>query len=150
MKRQKVFMFLLGLILVLTAQCVVIEASDAMTSHDGLGIYQFLETVESKQLHQNLYYQKDLGQTKTMLDKTPTGGDKNAAGQGGGGLLQKDVFYGQQINILMGKASKDMKVVSWGYTTSSKYQLRDVVSLARDYELNHPGWKVVAGINADF
>lgn len=150
MKRQKVFMFLLGLILVLTAQCVVIEASDAMTSHDGLGIYQFLETVESKQLHQNLYYQKDLGQTKTMLDKTPAGEDKNAAGQGGGGLLQKDVFYGQQINILMGKASKDMKVVSWGYTTSSKYQLRDVVSLARDYELNHPGWKVVAGINADF
>ena len=50
----------------------------------------------------------------------------------------------------MGKATSNMKVVSWGYTTSSRYELRDVINLAKDYERNHPGWKVIGGINADF
>jgi len=152
MRRQRFLIFLLIFLVGLVFSGITIHASDdnIVTSHNGSGKYQYLETVESLQLHEYVYYQKDLGQTSTSLDKTPDGEDKNAAGKGGGGLLIKDKFYGQQINVLMGKATSNMKVVSWGYTTSSRYELRDVINLAKDYERNHPGWKVIGGINADF
>lgn len=42
------------------------------------------------------------------------------------------------------------KLVTWAYQEGiNKYKRLTVADLAKDYEKNHPGWKVVAGINAD-
>ena len=91
MRRQRFLIFLLIFLIGLVFSGITIHASDdnIVTSHNGSGKYQYLETVESLQLHEYVYYQKDLGQTSTSLDKTPDGEDKNAAGKGGGGLLIK-------------------------------------------------------------
>ena len=42
------------------------------------------------------------------------------------------------------------KLVTWAYQEGiNKYKRLTVADLAKDYEKNHPGWKVVAGINGD-
>ena len=51
-------------------------------------------------------------------------------------------------------ASEGVKVVSWGgynkeHTVSTALPRMTLAKIAEDYELNHPGWKVVGGINAD-
>lgn len=51
-------------------------------------------------------------------------------------------------------ASEGVKVVSWGgynedHSISNALPRMSLSSLAKDYEENHPGWKVIGGINAD-
>lgn len=67
---------------------------------------------------------------------------------------------GQQIDqdlyILMQKsnASEGVKVVTWGgyneeHSLSTALPRMTLKKIAEDYEKNHPGWKVIGGINAD-
>lgn len=128
----------------------VTGTTEVTTSYDGQGHYRVLETVVNDNLGHDITFRRDLSESRTLIDKTPNGGSKNAAGNGGGGILDPDKFYGQNINILEGKATDGVKVVSWGYTSNSKYELKNMINLAIDYEKNHPGWKVIGGMNADF
>lgn len=128
----------------------VVATKEITSSYDGQGQYRALDNLANENLGHSVFYRHDVGESKTLNDKTPNGGPKKAAGQGGGGVLEADKFYGQNINILEGKAKDGVKVVSWGYTSNSKYGLKNMINLAIDYEKNHPGWKVIGGMNADF
>ena len=57
----------------------------------------------------------------------------------------------QQVNVLHIDKSTSKKIVVWR-ATPNKYgwQLATLTSSAVDYENKNPGWKVIAGINADF
>lgn len=62
----------------------------------------------------------------------------------------------QELFILMQKsnASEGVKVVSWGgynegHSVSTALPRMTLAKIAEDYEKNHPGWKVIGGINAD-
>lgn len=64
--------------------------------------------------------------------------------------------YDQNVYIMLQEsdASKGAKVVAWGgynenHTVSTALPRMTLAKIAEDYELNHPGWKVVGGINAD-
>lgn len=51
-------------------------------------------------------------------------------------------------------ANEGIKVVSWGgynqnHSISNALPRMSLSTLAEDYEKNHPGWKVIGGINAD-
>lgn len=148
MKFKKVLIIFISIILLGTLK---VKAVDSITtSYDNQGQYKFTENIRNEQLHTDVFYRHDLGETKTTIDKTPSGGDKNAAGSGGGGILDPNLFYKQSINILEGKTGNNVKVVNWGYTTESKYVLKNLTNLALDYEEKHPGWKVIGGVNTDF
>ncbi|MGI6711100.1 MAG: Ig-like domain-containing protein [Bacilli bacterium] len=57
----------------------------------------------------------------------------------------------QQVNVLHVDKATTKKIVVWR-ATPNKYgwQLATLTSSAVDYENKNPGWKVIAGINADF
>ena len=62
----------------------------------------------------------------------------------------------QDLYILMQKsnAAEGVKVVTWGgynegHTVSTALPRMTLKKIAEDYEKNHPGWKVIGGINAD-
>lgn len=129
---------------------VGLKGSDVMYSYDGLGSYQELYKQTEQEIAYQVMHQKIFGQTATQLHQTPSGGSKNEAGLGSTGVLLPNVFYDQQINILSGKTNEQVKVVSWGFTSNTRYQMRTITALARDYEEKNPGWKVIGGINADF
>lgn len=57
----------------------------------------------------------------------------------------------QQVNILTQKCNQDAKLVTWAVKDSDNvgFTRKNVADIAKDYETNHPGWKVLGGINAD-
>ena len=57
----------------------------------------------------------------------------------------------QQVNILTQKCNQDAKLVTWAVKASDNvgFTRKNVADIASDYQTNHPGWKVLGGINAD-
>ena len=44
----------------------------------------------------------------------------------------------------------DVKIVSWSYRNTEKWQMNGVTEIAKDFEKHNPGWIVVGGTNGDF
>ncbi len=59
--------------------------------------------------------------------------------------------YPQQVNVLTQSCNENSKIVTWAVRNADKsgFERKAVTAIARDYEANHPGWKVLGGINAD-
>ena len=56
----------------------------------------------------------------------------------------------QKINVFEMKTDGiNSKLVSWAMSNSTTYARGGLSAIAKDYEENHPGWIVVAGINGD-
>lgn len=66
-----------------------------------------------------------------------------------GNTTKANKDYSQQVNVLTMKTNENAKVVTWAISNGSGFERNTVANIARDYEKNHPGWKVVGGINAD-
>ncbi|MFA5543514.1 MAG: phosphodiester glycosidase family protein [Bacilli bacterium] len=68
-----------------------------------------------------------------------------------GVTTKKNVDYKQQVNVLEMETSDNSKLVTWAVkdSTNSGFVRKTVSDIAKDYELNHPGWKVIGGMNAD-
>lgn len=65
--------------------------------------------------------------------------------------IRNNVKYQQQVNVLTQKCNEDAKIVTWAVQKidGSGFIRLNVGAIAQDYEKNHPGWKVIGGINAD-
>lgn len=56
----------------------------------------------------------------------------------------------QKVNIFEMKADGiNSKFVTWAISGKTSYTRAGLSNIAKDYEKNHPGWMVVAGINGD-
>ncbi len=68
------------------------------------------------------------------------------------GKTYANEFYPQSVNVLEIPNSKDVMVVQWSFhsKTSAEWSLATVSAMAENYELLHPGYKVLAAINGDF
>jgi len=73
-----------------------------------------------------------------------------------GSSTRSGTKYDHDVYIMLQKsnASEGVKVVTWGgynenHTVSTALPRMTLAKIAQDYELNHPGWKVIGGINAD-
>lgn len=56
----------------------------------------------------------------------------------------------QSINILDVPNDDNLQIVTWAKISSSRWNMAPVRTIAEDYELNNPGYKVIAAINGDF
>ena len=56
----------------------------------------------------------------------------------------------QIVNIIDAPASSDVQVVPWSKLGSSRWNMATLTSMAKDFEADNPGYKVIAGINGDF
>lgn len=139
---KKIFAAILFFILLFTSTTTVF-ALEEVTEVLG-GRYKVEETLESNALWYGVQHRTDIAQSSTSV----SGG--NAAGLGGGGTLVANQFYPQHVNILEVPSRTDVRVVTWQTTTPTKWNLSTVRAIARDYEANHPGWKVIGAINGDF
>ncbi|MCI5939098.1 MAG: phosphodiester glycosidase family protein [Acholeplasmataceae bacterium] len=72
------------------------------------------------------------------------------SGAGKGGDIEVGVPYSQQVNMLSFKTNEDLKIVPYAVLSGSDWKLSKIVLAAQDYEKNHPGYRVVGGINGDF
>lgn len=56
----------------------------------------------------------------------------------------------QVVNVLSIPSNEAVRVIDWTYMSSDGWTKQTVVKMAENFELYNPGWKVVAGTNADF
>ncbi|MFA7367310.1 MAG: phosphodiester glycosidase family protein [Bacilli bacterium] len=69
--------------------------------------------------------------------------------KGESGLTEGDLDP-QEINMVNVPKNNDLQIVTWAKISNSRWTMASVKSIASDYELNHPGYKVIAAINGDF
>ena len=110
------------------------------------GAKYFVEEVkEVNQLAFNVVHTREIGQTSTLVS------DIDADGIGSGKeLVVPGQYYPQQVNFLEVPSSKDVKIATWANLNNHRWTLTTVKNLIGDYEIHHPGWKVIAAINGDF
>ena len=58
--------------------------------------------------------------------------------------LDRNVF-----SYTIPKASSKVKLATWTYNDKLGYSAKNLMTIAEDYEKNHPGWMVIGGINAE-
>ena len=110
----------------------------------GESYYKTEELVESNYLKSGVIHEKYISYSSSNL----TG--FNAAGSGGGGLNVAGKLYPQSVNILNVPSAGGARIVNWTKTTPYGWQRGTVKELAKDFEYQNPGWKVIAAVNGDF
>lgn len=99
------------------------------------------------------YYKLPYGLTEyTHLGYTSTGTDNiDCDGLGASkDLVVPNEYYKQQVNVLELPSQLETKVVVWANTNNHIWTLTSVRAMIKDYETQHPGYKVVAAVNGDF
>lgn len=56
----------------------------------------------------------------------------------------------QQVSIVKAQADSAFQIAVWTRLSGNIVVGSNLIELARDYELNHPGYEVLAGINGDY
>lgn len=110
----------------------------------GSGYYVQGDLVEENHLKADLLHQKFIAYSSSSL----TG--FNAAGSGGGGINVPNQLYPQSVNLLYIPTTTSSRIINWVNTSSYGWQRGTVEEMAKNYERNNPGWKVIAAINGDF
>ena len=66
------------------------------------------------------------------------------SGYGTNSKLDRNVF-----TYTIPAASSKVKLATWTYSDPQGYSVQNLMTIAEDYEKNHPGWMVIGGINAE-
>ena len=135
MKIRRIFtLFLFVFFVLINFSFSTIAAENKKTYWDDDGKYNYTtDIVEEREVANDTTYIHDSGySTRSGL------------------VIDQDLFMLFQKT----DASKGTKVVTWGgynknHTVSTALPRMSLADIARDYEANHPGWKVIGGINAD-
>lgn len=62
----------------------------------------------------------------------------------------KNTLVGQSVNVLSVQSNEAVRIVNWTYILNDGWTKQTVKSLAKNFEMHNPGWKVVAAVNGDF
>lgn len=134
MKLRKITTFLMLLLICVFSFATTANAKTGETYYTDDGKYNYTTNViEQKQIGNGTYLTKDFGYTTRGSDQ-----------------------YNQEVFMLSQKsdASKGLKTVTWSApnptnSVSAAFSRVTLDKIAEDYELNHPGWKVLGGISSD-
>lgn len=102
----------------------------AASTDFGGGYYRVEENLQSKDLVNGASFSQDLSWTDVNEDFANE--------------------MRQIVSILETPINNDIKVVTWAMLSGSRWVRSPVTTIARDYELKHPGYKVIAAVNGDF
>ena len=114
------------LLLIMTFTIIKQNVNAVIYNDDNTAWYQYLETVkEISGDYTNCYH--DTGKT-----------------------FYNNEEASQSLFVLKQKQTENSKVVTWAVSSDNgKLRRANVATIASDYELHHPDWKVIGAINAD-
>lgn len=140
---KKKFIFILSTLCILSlcfignANIKAYNASKDTVSVAG-ATYKATNNLVSQDLGYGITHIKDIGiSSATRLNDYDSCGPKNT-------------LVGQQVNVVTVPSNEAVRIVNWTYMNTSGWSLQTVRSLAENFELHNPGWKVIAGVNGDF
>ena len=149
---MKKIVSLVVLILLMVFNGYFVKATDPLPTppiHSatvGTAYYESNSLIERNALRSGVVHEKYV----SHISNTLTG--FSAAGSGGGGENVSGQLYPESVNFLSIPQGSNAKIVNWAMSGPyySSWKKGTVESLALDFEASNPGWKVIAGINADF
>ncbi len=145
---KKTFLIILFIFVTLiTCSLDVFAANESnVTTADNVSYYVGT-TKDNYDLGFGVQYIRDIGYSKINKSGVVAG---FSSGAGKGENIVVDKYYSQQVNILSLKPNEDVQIIPYAILSGSEWKLSKIVNAALDYEKNHPGYKVIGGINADF
>jgi len=140
---KKKFIFICSLFLMLSFFFLASTKALAFDKEKGKievldATYEATSNVFTKDLGYGITHIKDIAQSSA-------GRLNNYASCG-----PKDELVGQSVNVLDIKSSEAVRIVNWTYILNGGWTKQTVKSLAKNFELHNPGWKVIAAVNGDF
>jgi hypothetical protein len=121
----------LSILLVLLSSFMMITLTvNASTTILGGGKYETSETLTDETLFYGMHHIKETGISSSVSAKT-----ENSP---------------QVVNCLEIPSSKAIRIVNYTYQNKTGWTKQTVRNMAKNYELTHPGWIVLAGVNGDF
>ena len=124
-KRTLLLIILTSIILLFVIDAPILHANKVMSDSKNAS-YEMRETTKS--------FTTDYTSYKTDLGTTTYNGNT----------------YNQRVHVFFQKQTKKSKIVSWAVQSDAgKLSRVPVSAICANYELLHPGWKVVGAINAD-
>lgn len=124
MKKKLLILFLL---LSFSFYTTTVNAAIGVSDDTGNTVYTPGERVMNNTLATGVNFQKEIGSISSSKES------KNVA-----------------VSILSGKQNADLKVVSWALQDKNYgFKKAHLSEIAKDYEKNHPGWRVMGISNAD-
>lgn len=113
----------------------------------------FLFLAQNYSLKANQVYKSDNNNaTWTVMDKTTKtiNGVTHSLMYGESTDISEISKGNQKVNVFEMQADGiNSKFVTWAISGKTSYTRAGLSNIAKDYEKNHPGWMVVAGINGD-
>ena len=113
----------------------------------------FLFLAQNYNLKANQVYKSDNNNaTWTVMDKTTKtiNGVTHSLMYGESTDISEISKGNQKVNVFEMQADGiNSKFVTWAISGKTSYTRAGLSNIAKDYEKNHPGWMVVAGINGD-
>ena len=114
------------------------QPQDEVFLFDGASSYKVTQNLINADIGYGITHIKDYAQSRsTRLNDYASCGPK-------------DVYVGQQINVLSVPSNEAIRIVNWTYMTQDGWTKQTVRKLAENFEYHNPGWRVVAGVNGDF
>ncbi len=138
MKINKFFSCLLvfALLCVITFNFVNVFASDSKFSIYGSS-YDVTEVLDEVDLGYGVSFVRENGTTSILEN-----------GLASGIPLNEEIT--QQVHLLTVKPSDNVLLVPYTYIDGGSWSAMPVKKAAIQYEMSHPGYKVIAGVNGDF
>ncbi len=132
---KKILILFLSVVYILIGNIIVINAVNNKTTYwDDAHNYNYTT---------NIIEEKEIGNATKFIHDS--------------GYVQRNgMQIDQEVYMMFQKSNSEegVKIVSWGgynenHTVSTAIPRMTLSKIAEDYEKNHPGWKVLGGINAD-
>ena len=111
--------------------------------------YRVSETLEEEELFYGLQYRHDYAFSSVLNDNRIVGYACGGATYSTESFV-KGKEYPQHAFVLNIPSSSGVSLVPWGIMENGSWKLSTVLQIADNYETKHPGYKVIAAMNADF
>lgn len=139
MKKTKKFLSLLLVSVLMSLIClnfINVFASDNKFSIYGAS-YEVTEVLDEVDLGYGVSFTRENANTVILESGLSTG-------------IKLNEEMSQQVHLLTVKPSENVELVPYTYVSGGSWNAMPVKKAAIQYEMSHPGYKVIAGINGDF
>ena len=127
---------------------ISLQADDNLYKND-YAYYKVNETLEQIELYDGVEYKHDSA-LSAITDQSKIIGYECGGKTYGENPLVANKEYTQSAHVLTIPASSNVKTVVWSVVRNGSWRLSTILDIAKDYEAHNPGYKIIAGINADF
>lgn len=139
MKKFKIVsrLFILVFFLLITASISINLFASSKEYNNGYAVYKDVVVTDEKDLGYGVKWHRETATSKVLQSKLAING-------------QVGIDYAQRINVLEFSLNDEVSLVPYAVLNGALWSAVSVKKAAEQYELDNPGYRVIAAVNGDF